>query len=191
MAGLSSGLIEAVVVNPFEVVKVTQQADRRRVHEAQSSWSIAREIIRCHGFGRRGLNKGVTATLGRNGVFNMIYFGFYYSIKDFEFWSKSDKNDPVKDLLKKLSIGFTSGVLGSMANIPFDVAKSRIQGPQPTPGQVKYFSTFKTIRTIYSEEGFRALYKGLVPKVMRLGPGGAIMLLVFEHVYDFLRSKCL
>lgn len=36
------------------------------------------------------------------------------------------------------------------------------------------------------EEGFAALYKGLVPKVMRLGPGGAIMLLIFEYVYKFL-----
>lgn len=180
-----------MVVNPFEVVKVTQQADRRRVQEAQNSWSIAREIIRNHGFGRHGLNKGVTATLGRNGVFNMIYFGFYHSIKDLQFWSKSDKNDPIRDLLKKLTIGFTSGVLGSIANIPFDVAKSRIQGPQPKPGQIKYYNTIATIRTIYSEEGFRALYKGLVPKIMRLGPGGAIMLLVFEHVYDYLKLRYL
>lgn len=32
--------------------------------------------------GFRGINKGVTATIGRNGVFNMIYFGFYHSVKD-------------------------------------------------------------------------------------------------------------
>lgn len=36
------------------------------------------------------------------------------------------------------------------------------------------------------EEGLAALYKGLVPKIMRLGPGGAIMLLVYEHVYEYL-----
>ena len=33
---------------------------------------------------------------------------------------------------------------------------------------------------------FAALYKGLVPKIMRLGPGGAIMLLVYENVYEYL-----
>ena len=36
---------------------------------------------------------------------------------------------------------------------------------------------------------FLALYKGLVPKIMRLGPGGAIMLLVYESVHDFLVKK--
>lgn len=33
------------------------------------------------GFGLRGLNKGVTATIARNGAFNGIYFGFYHSVK--------------------------------------------------------------------------------------------------------------
>lgn len=36
---------------------------------------------------------------------------------------------------------------------------------------------------------FRALYKGIVPKILRLGPGGAIMLLVYEHVYNMLDEK--
>ena len=35
---------------------------------------------------------------------------------------------------------------------------------------------------------FFALYKGLLPKVLRLGPGGAIMLLVYENVYEFLKE---
>ncbi len=40
-----------------------------------------------------------------------------------------------------------------------------------------------------SSFSFRALYKGLVPKVMRLGPGGAIMLLVYEYAYGFLDKR--
>lgn len=41
------------------------------------------------------------------------------------------------------------------------------------------------------EEGFAALYKGLLPKVMRLGPGGAIMLLVYEYAYEYLQERFL
>lgn len=55
---------------------------------------------------------------------------------------------------RKVAIGFTSGVLGSCVNIPFDVAKSRIQGPQPVPGQVKYKSTVGSIVMVYKEEGY-------------------------------------
>lgn len=81
--------------------------------------------------------------------------------------------------------------MGSVANIPIDVAKSRIQGPQPVAGQIKYRTTVGSMILIAREEGFAALYKGLLPKVMRLGPGGAIMLLVYEYTYDYLRERLL
>lgn len=61
--------------------------------------------------------------------------------------------DPLLEFGRKVAIGFTSGVLGSCVNIPFDVAKSRIQGPQPTPGVVKYSSTTGAIVMVYREEG--------------------------------------
>lgn len=47
-----------------------------------SSFAQARHIIKTDGFGSKGLNKGLTSTLGRHGVFNMIYFGFYFNVKD-------------------------------------------------------------------------------------------------------------
>lgn len=57
------------------------------------------------------------------------------------------------EFARKVGIGFVSGTLASCVNIPFDVGKSRIQGPQPIPGQIKYKSLFKTMHTVYVEEG--------------------------------------
>ncbi|XP_028351535.1 mitochondrial 2-oxodicarboxylate carrier isoform X3 [Physeter macrocephalus] len=82
IAGLGSGLTEAIVVNPFEVVKVGLQANRNKFTEQPSTMSYARHIIKKEGLGLQGLNKGFTATLGRHGVFNMVYFGFYYNVKN-------------------------------------------------------------------------------------------------------------
>ena len=48
-----------------------------------STWSTARHIIRSEGFGSKGLLKGITATLGRHGLFNAVYFGSYYNMKRF------------------------------------------------------------------------------------------------------------
>uniref|UniRef100_A0A1A9ZLF6 Mitochondrial 2-oxodicarboxylate carrier n=1 Tax=Glossina pallidipes TaxID=7398 RepID=A0A1A9ZLF6_GLOPL len=187
LAGLTAGLIESIAVNPFEVVKVTQQADKTKMKEAQSTWTVTRQIVQKDGFGLRGLNKGITATMGRNGLFNMVYFGFYHSVMKLT----SSSDDHFKEFFRKFAIGFTSGTLACFVNIPFDVAKSRIQGPQPQPGVVKYKSALGSILLVYREEGFRALYKGLVPKIMRLGPGGAILLLVYEYVLDLMKKKCL
>lgn len=61
--------------------------------------------------------------------------------------------DPLKEFLRKVGIGFTSGTLASCVNIPFDVAKSRIQGPQPVVGQIKYKGTLNSIIIVYKEEG--------------------------------------
>ncbi len=55
--------------------------------------------------------------------------------------------------MRKFGIGFTAGTLASVVNIPFDVAKSRIQGPQPVPGNIKYRTCFATMSMVYKEEG--------------------------------------
>lgn len=49
------------------------------------------------------------------------------------------------------------------------------------------YNAFKMSRFFFFS--FRALYKGLLPKVLRLGPGGAIMLVVYDYVYNFLENK--
>ncbi|XP_053669212.1 mitochondrial 2-oxodicarboxylate carrier [Anopheles marshallii] len=185
LAGLGAGVTEAILVNPFEMVKVTLQANKNKMGQVPSTWAVTKQIINESGFGLNGLNRGLTATIGRNGVFNMIYFGFYHSVKGIV----PEYKDPVQEFLRKVGIGFVSGTLGSIVNIPFDVAKSRIQGPQPVAGQVKYRTTFGSMVIVAREEGFAALYKGLTPKVMRLGPGGAIMLVVYDYVYAFLDDR--
>jgi len=58
-----------------------------------------------------------------------------------------------KKLTYRMGLGFFAGSLASVVNIPYDVAKSRIQGPQPVPGQIKYYGAHKAIFTIYKEEG--------------------------------------
>ncbi|KTG36908.1 hypothetical protein cypCar_00032497 [Cyprinus carpio] len=149
VAGLGSGLTEALVVNPFEVVKVRLQANRDSFKVQPSTFAQARTIINTDGFGLRGLNKGLTSTLGRHGVFNMIYFGFYFNVKD----AIPASQDPRLEFMRKFAIGLVSGTVSSCVNIPFDVAKSRIQGPQPVPGEIKYRSCFQTMALVYREEG--------------------------------------
>ncbi|CAG9859846.1 unnamed protein product [Phyllotreta striolata] len=182
LAGFGAGVTEAILVNPFEVVKVTLQANKSKSSEMPSTWAMTRKIVNENGFGLRGLNKGVTATVARNSVFNMIYFGFYHSVKGY----LPEFENTYHEFFRKVAIGFVSGSLASCVNIPFDVAKSRIQGPQPVSGQIKYKSTIQSITIVYKEEGLTALYKGLLPKVLRLGPGGAIMLVVYDYSHKYL-----
>ncbi|XP_012063998.1 PREDICTED: mitochondrial 2-oxodicarboxylate carrier [Atta cephalotes] len=181
-AGFFAGVTEAILVNPFEMVKVKLQSNRKHIKESPSTFVVTKEIISKYGFGLNGLNKGLSATIMRNAIFNSFYFGFYHSVKGYI----SVRKEPWLEFLSKVAIGFVSGTVASCLNIPFDVAKSRIQGSQDS---TQYKGTLNTMHIIYKREGFRALYKGLVPKVLRLGPGGAIMLVVYDYMHVFLTKK--
>ena len=78
----------------------------------------------------------------------MIYFGFYHTMRG---WLPS-ATDPRLEFCRKVCLGLTAGTLGCCLNIPFDVAKSRIQGPQPL-GAAVYRGTATTIARVYKEEG--------------------------------------
>lgn len=48
-----------------------------------STFAVTREIVSKYGLGLNGLNKGLSATIMRNAVFNSFYFGFYHSVKGY------------------------------------------------------------------------------------------------------------
>nr|CAD2175888.1 unnamed protein product [Meloidogyne enterolobii] len=191
LAGLMSGITEAFVICPFEAVKVRLQSEMNvSLTQQKSAVTMAKEIIKTNGLGTNGLYLGLGATLWRHGVWNLFYFGLYHNLKTLIISSptqqSSSQTNSSGSVLLKLGLGFISGSIASIANIPFDVAKSRIQGPQPKGKSRTYITTWQTISLIKREEGIAALYRGLLPKVMRLGPGGGIMLVVYETVYEFL-----
>lgn len=82
-AGFFAGVTEAVLVNPFEVIKIKLQSNRKHVKESPSTAAVTREIISKYGFGSNGLYRGLSATIMRNAVFNSFYFGFYHSVKEY------------------------------------------------------------------------------------------------------------
>jgi solute carrier family 25 2-oxodicarboxylate transporter 21 len=165
-----------VVVNPFEVVKVRLQSDRTAVKELvsfflkhklilsfqqRSTAAVAREIIKEHGFGTRGLYWGIEATLYRHGVWNLFYFGIYHNVKHL---APDENTSPIGNVSARLFLGFCAGTSASVLNIPFDVAKSRIQSRAPNDPKQRYFNTWQAINLVRREEGIGALYRGLVPK---------------------------
>ncbi|XP_003374481.1 coatomer subunit beta [Trichinella spiralis] len=184
LAGLLCGVTEAMVVNPFEAVKVRLQVDRQASVLEQNTFAMARQLIKQGGLGTNGINRGLSATMWRNGIWNMIYFGFYHSTKSYVASSDSElkHNLPIR-----IGLSFTAGCLACIGNTPFDVAKSRIQASIQT--RAKYRSCLQSIAVIYREEGLLALYRGLLPKIMRLGPGGAVLMIAYEHIFEFLKSN--
>lgn len=79
--------------------------------------------------------------------------------------------------------GTIAGTIGTILNTPFDVAKTRIQNSKSKPRWI-----LSELVSIYKNEGPLSLYKGFVPKVLRLGPGGGILYLVYNKVCDLIKK---
>ncbi|XP_044749204.1 mitochondrial 2-oxodicarboxylate carrier-like [Coccinella septempunctata] len=181
MSGYWAGITESFVICPFDVVKVTQQSNRGHISHTPSSWKMAGMIIQEGGIlGKRGIYRGLGATLYLHSVFCAVYLGVFYSARS----HIHQTGNRLADTFATLALGVATGSFACLFNTPFDVVKSRIQAPQPK--KVKYSNTWQSIFAIVKEEGLPALYKGLSAKVLRLGPGGAIMIIVFESIQDVL-----
>jgi solute carrier family 25 citrate transporter 1 len=70
--------------------------------------------------------------------------------------------------------------LGPFANAPIDTIKTRIQR---SSSQEKGWSRFKTVTVeLVRKEGYLALYKGLLPRLMRVGVGQAVTFASYEKI---------
>lgn len=180
LTGATAGATESFVVVPFELVKIRLQDKSSKYN---GMLDVVKTIVRQEGV--LALYNGLEATLWRHISWNAGYFGIIFKVRDI-MPKASTKSEKIRNDLISGSIG---GTVGTMLNTPFDVVKSRIQNTSKVPGVIpKYNWTLPGVATVYKEEGFGALYKGFLPKVLRLGPGGGILLVVFTACMDFFRT---
>lgn len=180
--GASAGAVESFVVVPFELVKI-------RLQDKHSKYKSAVDVITktVKNEGILSMYNGLEATLWRHITWNGAYFGSIFQIRQL-MPKPEDKNSKI---FVDLVSGFVGGTLGTCMNISFDVVKTRIQNQEKVtqPGQqLKYRWTWPSLFLIAREEGVGALTKGLLPKVLRLGPGGGVLLVVFTKTMDFFRG---
>lgn len=183
LTGVSAGVTEAFVVVPFDLVKIRMQ-DRNSATLYKNTTDCFLKILR--GEGPLAFFNGLEATMFRHGTWTGCYFASISYIKAFLPKPKSQG----ETLAINFVAGAAGGTIGTMANTPFDVVKTRIQNHRGE-GIPKYRWTIPSTFTVFREEGFAALYKGFTPKVLRLGPGGGILLVVFEVVSNFMRANFL
>jgi solute carrier family 25 2-oxodicarboxylate transporter 21 len=182
LTGASAGATEAFVVVPFELIKIRLQ-DRSSAGKYNGMIDTAMKIIRNEGL--LAMYNGLESTMWRHILWNAGYFGCIFQVRELIPKAESKTQKVTNDIIS----GTIGGTVGTILNTPMDVVKSRIQNSPRVAGQVpKYNWAWPAVGTVMREEGFGALYKGFLPKVLRLGPGGGILLVVFTGVMDFFRT---
>ncbi|XP_052174438.1 mitochondrial succinate-fumarate transporter 1 [Diospyros lotus] len=190
LAGFGAGVLEAlVIVTPFEVVKIRLQQQRGLSPELlkyKGPVHCARMIIREEGF--LGLWAGAAPTVMRNGTNQAAMFTAKNAF-DRVLWKKQEGDGKVLQPWQSMMSGFLAGTAGPVCTGPFDVVKTRLMAQSKSGGELRYKGMVHCIVTIYREEGLRALWKGLLPRLMRIPPGQAIMWAVADQVTGLYERK--
>ncbi|KAI9137532.1 mitochondrial carrier domain-containing protein [Paraphysoderma sedebokerense] len=172
IAGGFSAVPTTALMTPMERIKVVLQVQTEGNVKYKGPIDAAKGILKESGI--KGLYAGTTATLLRDGIGSVAYFGAYEGFKRALTPSGAKPED-----LSPLAVFFAGGMAG-MANwavaIPFDVLKSRLQSaPEGTYSGLRDVF-LKTVRN----EGAGALFKGLAPAMARAFPANAACFLGVE-----------
>lgn len=146
----------------------------------------ARMIIREEGL--LGLWAGAAPTVMRNGTNQAAMFTAKNAF-DVVLWNRHEGDGKVLQPWQSMVSGFLAGTAGPICTGPFDVVKTRLMAQSRGLGELKYKGMFHAIRTIYAEEGLLALWKGLLPRLMRIPPGQAIVWAVADQIIGLYERR--
>ncbi|GAA6047514.1 hypothetical protein JCM3770_005784 [Rhodotorula araucariae] len=190
-AGLGAGVTEAVmVVCPMEVVKIRLQA---QVHSMSDPLDVPKYRNAAHALylilreeGPKTLYRGVALTALRQATNQAANFTAYTQLKTtLQRW-QPEYPDGGLPAWQTSIIGLISGAVGPFTNAPIDTIKTRIQRATALKGETAW-TRFTTVSgQMFREEGPKAFYKGITPRVARVAPGQAVVFTVFERLKTYI-----
>ncbi|RSH94259.1 hypothetical protein EHS25_004062 [Saitozyma podzolica] len=175
IAGGIGGITSQFAIYGLETLKTRIQSEvgpsmgwRSVVKQARSMW--------VHG-GIRAYYRGLT--LGLIGVFpySAIDMGTYETLKTTYCRSTGVDEPPV---FAVLSFGALSGSIGAASVYPVNLLRTRLQAS----GSSGHPQAYKGFRDVFQQtlqkEGWRGLYKGLLPSILKVGPAVGVSWIVYE-----------
>jgi solute carrier family 25 phosphate transporter 23/24/25/41 len=198
-AGACAGIIAMSATYPMDMVRgrlTVQSATSPRQYRgiAHALSTVFREE------GPRALYKGWLPSVIGVIPYVGLNFAVYESLKDWLIKSRPFGMAENTDLsvTTKLACGAAAGTVGQTVAYPLDVIRRRMQmvgwkdaasvltGEGESRAPLEYTGMVDAFRKTVRNEGFRALYKGLVPNSVKVVPSIAIAFVTYEVVKDIL-----
>ncbi|XP_017280614.1 solute carrier family 25 member 40 [Kryptolebias marmoratus] len=185
LAGAIARVGSVSVISPLELIRTKLQSQKQSYRELTA---CIRSAVEAEGW--RSLWRGLGPTLLRDVPFSAMY---WYNYERGKRWlcERYKTGEPT------FSITFTSGaVSGSVAAIvtlPFDVVKTRRQvelgelQAKNLPCELSS-TTFGVMKRIVAHNGFKGLFAGFFPRLIKVAPACAIMISSYEFGKAFFRK---
>mmetsp|Transcript_5620 Transcript_5620/g.13671 ORF Transcript_5620/g.13671 Transcript_5620/m.13671 type:complete len:402 (+) Transcript_5620:26-1231(+) len=189
LAGVTSGLVAALVTNPIEIVKTRLQAQgvagktgvgyQHHYHGVVHAFTSIR-----HKEGIGTLWQGTEISILRSMVATGVNLSFYSGLKDVLIRRKWARDTPITDAV----CSGASAVCAVLVQHPVDLVRTRVYN-QPFINGVGalYRHPLDAIQKIYVQEGLGGYYKGLVAHLCRTVPH---YMLTFVFIGIMQRVTC-
>ncbi|KAM9897920.1 hypothetical protein OXX79_006601 [Metschnikowia pulcherrima] len=188
--------------NPIELIKTRMQlqGELSAKSDAPKLYKnpLQASVVIYKNEGLRGLQQGLLCgyvyQLGLNGCRIGLYEPSRYYITRALFPSQfsEDVSRIPQNILVNVLSGIVSGSAGAIIANPFFLIKTRMQSYNKSKagvniGQQTYYKgLFDGIRTIYTQEGIKGLFRGTDAAVLRTGAGSAAQLPVYNLTKNYL-----
>nr|XP_034928469.1 mitochondrial substrate carrier family protein B-like isoform X2 [Populus alba] len=174
VGGGLAGITAASATYPLDLVR-TRLAAQTNVIYYRGIWHALQTISREESV--FGLYKGLGATLLGVGPSIAISFSVYESLRSY--WQLHRPHDA--PVAVSLACGSLSGIASSTATFPLDLVRRRKQ-LEGAGGRAPVYTTglLGIFKQIIQTEGFRGLYRGIMPEYYKVVPGVGICFMTYE-----------
>ena len=174
-------MASATVISPLELLRTRLQSATHQGRTASESFRDTTQGIRImvQTNGIRTLWRGLSLTLSRDVPFSAFYWLGYERTK-----RRMIDAGVQSPFIQSFLSGGISGTFAALITTPFDVAKTKRQIIERDAKGSQ--SMWHMLRTIKAEEGIRGLWRGAVPRCLRVSPACAIMISSYEVCQRYL-----
>lgn len=178
--GMVAGVVGAFVGTPAEVVLIRMTTDGRLPpNERRNYKNVFDAILRiAREEGVLSLWRGVVPTMSRAMVVNGAQLSSYSQAKQMLLATGQFKENITLHFYSSMIAGFVTTV----ASMPVDIAKTRIQNMKIIDGKPEYTGGFDVVSKIITKEGPLMLWKGFLPYFARIGPHTVLTFVFLEQL---------
>ncbi|KAB2574135.1 putative mitochondrial carrier protein [Lasiodiplodia theobromae] len=191
ICGGFAGITSVTFTYPLDIVRTRlsiqtasfEGLSSKAKKELPGMWGLMISMYKNEG-GFFALYRGIIPTVAGVAPYVGLNFMVYETMRNI-FTPEGDQNPGV---FGKLGAGAVSGAVAQTFTYPFDVLRRRFQINTMSGMGYQYKSIWDALTTIIRQEGFRGLYKGIAPNLLKVAPSMASSWLSFELTRDFLIS---
>ncbi|KAK4688162.1 hypothetical protein P7C73_g1947, partial [Tremellales sp. Uapishka_1] len=175
ISGGIGGITSQFSIYGLETLKTRVQSETGPAQGTKQIIQTARNMWKAGGI--RTYYRGLT--LGLVGVFpySAIDMGTYETLKN-TYCRSRGIDEP--EVFAVLSFGALSGSIGAASVYPINLLRTRLQASGSSGHPQVYTGFMDVARQTLAREGWRGLYKGLLPSILKVGPAVGVSWIVYE-----------